>query len=192
VDSTLEARDEALFLDPPLVTALQEAYGRVEVFHSRPPKYSSALQKKLGHPIDPIVMGALPMGAELSEMITYAWNVDRSVPKVSGVIHPLGVTYYTPTRALLTAGMGPAIRDEEWLRTERVTDLPRDKAIRHLIAVETKLHKIEKFDGSPEPTGFEMEYFPLNRLDEIDRWLNTFPVSLTPRESREIEKKQGR
>jgi hypothetical protein len=183
VDTTLYVEERSVYQDPILIEALQETFGAVEVFHSHPPKITAAVEAERTFGMPHVVTGALPTIDDLSTLTRSAWGSDRSIPKISGVIHPLGVTYYLPTKELLTSGIGPGLKDIGSLYGNYDSKLDAISAIHSLVMIQNEVLRIELYDGQPSRPGFKIKFFPLESLDQADRWLNENMTSLAREEA---------
>ena len=155
-------------------------------------KVVQKIQKARNIPLSPFVLAALPSGADLSHLLGLAWNSDRTVPQTLGVIHPLGVTYYLPTRALLTADVGPPFIDIGDPSIQKKIAGSDVVAIQTILEIMSDQNRILTFTDTAGPLAFEMKYFSLADLPRVTQWLDEHVAYLTKDEETERVLLRGR
>jgi len=189
IDLTLAVEEKRIYFDPILIQALQEKYRAIEVYHSHPLKITSEVQRERNFKMNALVSGAMPTVTDLMTLTHYAWNLDRSVPQIEGIIHPLGVTYYMPTLDLLTSRAGPPLKDignYEYIDTSK---LPHQQAISTLLSLQEDGNRIQRFDGSREPRGFKMKFFALDELPSVNEWLKNNSAALSKEDAEKYKRR---
>jgi hypothetical protein len=191
VDTTIAVSGRSVSSDPVLLEALHDTYGDIEIFHTHPESLIFDVKRERNFSMSHLVSGSIPTVDDLRNIIAYAWNWKRSISFTSGVIHPLGVTYYSVTQDLLRSGAGPPIADIGNFYDVVFTSNDLESDITKLTEMQMKKNAIQKFGRGPDPLAFNIRYFPTERLSDIDKWINSHRAFLPEDEALRYLKREN-
>jgi hypothetical protein len=103
-------------------------------------------------------------------LIRRAW-AQKKIQQSEGIIHPLGVTIYLPTKELITAGAGPAVSDigNKLYNTSTEEAKTKEDKIHLLVSKQEEANKIPAH--APKNPAIAIKYFEMNQLSNIEQWL---------------------